>query len=134
MLCIESLRFSPIIRTNIFQIMHILFLTWKDIRHPRAGGAERVVLEYARRLVQDGHTVSWLGSGFQNALPYEEIEGIHVYRKYHIYTIYFLAWIWYRRFTRENPVDIIIDEAGGVPLLSPLYEKKVPIFFLIHHI
>jgi hypothetical protein len=30
--------------------------------------------------------------------------------------------------------DIIIDEAGGLPLLSPLYEKKTPIVFFSHHV
>lgn len=31
--------------------MNILFLTWKDIKHPHAGGAEKVMYEYAHGLV-----------------------------------------------------------------------------------
>lgn len=31
-------------------------------------------------------------------------------------------------------IDVIVDEAGGWPLLSPLYEKNIPIFFFTHHI
>lgn len=32
--------------------MHILFLTWKDVQHPHAGGAEKVMYEYASGLVK----------------------------------------------------------------------------------
>lgn len=113
---------------------HILFLTWKDISHPRAGGAERVIMEYARRLVADGYRVTWLWSSFVGAPETEMIDWVHIIRKYSINTIYFLAWKWYKEFTKTNPVDIIIDEAGGIPLLSPLYAKKTPIYFFIHHI
>ena len=31
--------------------MHILFLTWRDPTHPHAGGAERVMYQYARSLI-----------------------------------------------------------------------------------
>lgn len=113
---------------------HILFLTWKDISHPRAGGAERVIMEYAKRLVADGYRVSWLGSWFPWAKEQEQIEGVDIYRKYSLNSIYFLARFWYKKFIKDNPVDIIIDEAGGIPLLSPLYEKNIPIYFFIHHI
>jgi len=113
---------------------HILFLTWKDIKHPRAGWAERVIFEYAVRLVQDGHRVTWFGSSFDGAVESEIIEWIRIIRKYSINTIYFLAWKWYKEFKKNNPVDIIIDEAGGIPLISPLYEKHIPIYFFIHHI
>jgi len=29
----------------------ILFLTWKDLKHPNSGGAEKVIYEYAKNLV-----------------------------------------------------------------------------------
>ena len=30
---------------------HILILSWKDIHHPKSGGAEKVMFEYAKELV-----------------------------------------------------------------------------------
>lgn len=113
---------------------HLLFLTWKDIKHPRAGGAERVIMEYAKRLVADGHTVTWFASSFDGAEPSQMIDWVTIMRKYSLNTIYFFAYFWYKKFIKNNPVDIIIDEAGGIPLLSPLYEKKIPLYFFIHHI
>lgn len=113
---------------------HILFLTWKDLKHPRAGGAERVVYEYAKRLVKEWNQITWFASWFDNSEMEEEIDSIKIIRKYNINTIYFFARFWYKDFIKNNKVDIIIDEAGGIPLLSPLYEKNIPIYFFIHHI
>lgn len=114
--------------------MHILFLTWKDIKHPHKWWAEQVMLEYARGLVERGHQVTWFASSFPWAKTQEEYEWIQIIRKYTNHTIWMRAHSWYRGFIKVYRVDIIIDEAGGWPLLSPLYEKKIPIYFFVHHI
>ncbi|HVD04248.1 MAG TPA: glycosyltransferase family 4 protein [Candidatus Dormibacteraeota bacterium] len=41
--------------------MRILILSWKDPLHPTAGGAERYLVEVAKRWVAGGHQVSILG-------------------------------------------------------------------------
>lgn len=114
--------------------MHILFLTWKDIKHPHAGGAEKVMYEYASGLIKLWHTVTWFASSFSGAKSEEMIDDIQIIRKYANHTIWMFAWIWYREFKKAHQIDIIIDEAGGWPLLSPLYEKRIPIYFFAHHI
>ena len=114
--------------------MNILFLTWKDVRHPHAGGAERVMLEYAKWLVSRGHEVTWFASSFPGGEDEAIIDGIKIIRRYTQHTIWMGAWWWYRTYKKDHPIDIIIDEAGGWPLLSPLYEKDTPLFFFIHHI
>ncbi len=114
--------------------MNILFLTWKDITHPSKWWAETVIYNYAKRLIARGHTVIWFASTFPGAERESVIDGIHIIRKFHMHTAWLFGWIWYRKWKKQNHIDIIIDEAGGWPLLSPLYEKKIPILFLIHHI
>ncbi len=113
---------------------HILFLTWKDTKHPRAWWAENVIYEYAARLVKEWHNVTWFASSYKWAKSSEQIDWIQLIRKYSLNTIYFFAWKWYRKWRKSNTPDIIIDEAWGIPLFSPLYERKIPIFFFIHHI
>ena len=44
--------------------MNILWMTWKDIEHPQAGGAEFINEEIARRLASDGHEVILFVAGF----------------------------------------------------------------------
>ncbi len=112
----------------------ILFLTWKDLKHPNKWWAEKVIYEYAKWLVKLGYNVTWLSSGFKWWKTKELIDGIKVIRIYSIKTIYFLAWKWYRNYIKTNNVDIIIDEAGWLPLFSPFFEKKKKIFFMVHHI
>lgn len=112
----------------------ILFLTWKDIKHPNKWGAEWVIYEYAKGLVSKWHNVVWFASWFDWAIEEENIDGIKVIRKFNINTIYFKAHNWYKEYKKSHKIDLIIDEAWGIPLLSPLYEKEVPIVFMIHHI
>jgi Glycosyltransferase Family 4 len=92
------------------------------------------MLEYARGLASQGHQVTWFASAFSGADLEEKYEGIRIIRQYSNHTIWLFAWLWYRNYKKTNPVDIILDEAGGWPLLSPFFEKNIPIYFFIHHI
>lgn len=112
----------------------ILFLTWKDLKHPNKWWAEIVIYEYCKNLVKLWHKVTWLSSWFQWWKAEEFIDGIKMIRIFSIRTIHFLAWIWYKKYIKTNNVDIIIDEAGWLPLLSPYYIKNKKIFFMVHHI
>lgn len=114
--------------------MNILFLTWKDIKHPFSWWAEKVIYEYCKWLIWKWHNITWISSWFKNSLKSEIIEWINIIRIYNIKTIYFFIHKWYKSYKKNNTIDVIIDEAGWIPLLSPLYEKKIPIYFLIHHI
>lgn len=49
--------------------MRILWLTWRDRRHPRAGGAEVVNEELSKRLAKDGHKVVFLIAGYDGTAP-----------------------------------------------------------------
>jgi len=113
---------------------NILFLTWKDLKHPNKWWAEKVIYEYAKWLVKLWHNITWVSSGFEWADKEEVIDWIKIIRIYSIKTIYFLAWKWYKNYIKTNKVDIIIDEAWWLPLFSPLYVKNKKIFFMAHHI
>ncbi len=58
----------------------VVFLAWKDIEHPHAGGAERVHQELSRHLAADGFAVTHLVPGFPGAAPMEERDGIRILR------------------------------------------------------
>ena len=113
--------------------MKILFLTWKDIKHPFAWWAEQVMFEYAKWLVERWHKVTWFWYAFKGGLDEEFVDGIQIIRKFSVYTGYLLFPRWYRK-TFAWKYDIIIDEAGWLPFLSPLFEKTTPIFLFIHHV
>jgi hypothetical protein len=67
------------------------------------------------------------------SLPNEIIDGITIKRIFTIHTIYFFFGFYYLVYL-QGKYDIIIDHAGGIPLLSPLYAWRQKIIFFTHHV
>ena len=61
--------------------LNILWLNWKDIRHPQAGGAENYTHQIAKRLVAKGHQITLFTSWAPGLPKQEEIDGIHIIRQ-----------------------------------------------------
>ena len=102
--------------------MRIVWMSWKDIRHPHAGGAEKVSFEIMKRLVRDGHEVSLITSRYHNTKSSDIIEGIQIYRAGNKFTVYICAMIAYFRFFKQRP-DIVIDEMNTIPFAAVMYSK-----------
>lgn len=113
--------------------MKILFLTWKDIKHPFAGGAEKVMYEYSKWLIKLWHEVTWFAYSFKNSKETEIIDWIKIIRKFNLYSSFFLFPNYYKKYFAWK-YDLIVDEAWWIPLLSPKFEKNIPIVFFVHHI
>ena len=112
---------------------NILFLTWKDLKHPNAGWAEKVIYEYAKWLVKKGYEITWFWYEFPWCKPEEVIDWIKIIRKFTLKNSYFL----FHKYYKENlawKYDLIIDEAGGLPFLTTRFIKDTPIIFFAHHI
>jgi glycosyltransferase involved in cell wall biosynthesis len=103
--------------------MNILILSWRDIRHPLAGGAEQVVHEHAKGWIKGGHTVTMFSSRFINCLPEETIDGIKLIHKGDQYIgVKIFAFLYYLK--NRNRFDLVVDEFHGMPFFSPLYVRK----------
>ena len=111
----------------------VLLLSRKDIHHPKAGGAELVMHEYAKGLVRKWYEVTQFSPRFDKPVSEEIIDGVKIIRLFSIHTIYFLFGFYYL-FNLKWRYDIIIDHAWGIPFLSPLYIRNKPIYFIIHHV
>ena len=102
--------------------MKILWLTWKDMEHPYAGGAELVNEEMASRLVEIGHEVIFLVAGWKDCSVEISKNGYRVIRVGNQFTVYILAFLYYRK-NLSNWADIIIDECNTVPFFAKFYAK-----------
>ncbi len=102
--------------------MKILILNWKDIKHPQVGGAEIIVFELAKRLVLDGHHVTWFCRSFKNGLSSEIIDGINVIRRGHLFTMYFFAVFYYWSLSRQP--DLVIDISNTIYWQTPLWASR----------
>jgi len=119
--------------TNNTKAKKILFLSWKDIKHPEVWGAEVVLWNYIKRLQKKWYEITWVWSSFKWAKEEENIEWVKIIRVWTINNIYFKFPKYYKK-NLKNKFDLIIDEAWGMPLFSPFFEKSIPIIFMIHHI
>jgi len=103
--------------------MRILWLTWKDKKHPLAGGAETVNEELAKRLVQDGHKVILLTAGFKGGAKEEIIDGYKIIRLGNRWTVYWLAFRYYKK-NLQGWADLVIDEMNTIPFFAKFYVKS----------
>jgi glycosyltransferase involved in cell wall biosynthesis len=103
--------------------MKILWFTWKDRKHPQAGGAEVVNEELAKRLAADGHEVLFLVSGFPGGSAEELIDGYKVIRLGNRWSVYWCAFRYYRRHLR-GWADLVIDEVNTIPFFAKFYVKE----------
>ncbi len=60
--------------------MRILWMNHRDIQHPNAGGAERTIIEVAKRLSQQGLEIQLISAGWPGAAAHAEVEGVQVDR------------------------------------------------------
>lgn len=110
--------------------MNILILNWRDVSHPKSGGAEAVTMEHARRWVRGGHSVTWFTSSFSGAVPDETVDGVKIIRRSGSLRVYLLAPIY---LMTHRDYDVVVDEIHGIPFFSPLFTRK-PVIAFIHEI
>lgn len=109
--------------------MNILWLAHRDIKNPRAGGAERTIYEVGRRLVREGHKVTLLTSGFAGGSKTENIEGMKVLRYGHLAAVHLVM----PYFIFRGGYDVVINDLGhAIPWPSTFMWKGKRIVFFRH--
>jgi glycosyltransferase involved in cell wall biosynthesis len=111
--------------------MRILILNWRDIGHPKAGGAEAVTFEHARRWIKAGHTVTWFTAGYAGAAAEDKVQGIRMIRRGRTASVHVSAVPYLIRHGGEY--DVVIDEIHGLPFFAPLF-TKTPVVAFIHEV
>lgn len=111
--------------------MNILILNWRDVRHPKSGGAELVTMEHAKGWVRAGHQVTWLTASYAGAKRKSVVEGIHFVRRWGALTVY--LYVPFYLLTHAKRIDVIVDEVHGFPFFSPLL-TRIPVVVFIHEI
>jgi glycosyltransferase involved in cell wall biosynthesis len=109
--------------------LRILILNWRCPRNPRAGGAETLTYEVARRLVAMGHTVEWFCASFQGAAATEDLDGIIIVRAGRQWSVHLHAFAHYRK-SHSNRFDVVIDEVNTMPFFTPLW-AEIPTVMMV---
>ena len=111
--------------------MRILILTWRDLAHSAAGGAEVYTEQVARRWVDAGHEVTLFAATVPGQPNEETIDGYRVIRRGGRLTVYRAARRWYR----ENGIgqyDVVIDMVNTVPFKAHEWVKDTPVIAFFH--
>ena len=114
--------------------MRILVVNWQDRENPQAGGAEAHLHEIFGRLAARGHEVTLLASGWRDAPPRAELDGIAVHRTGGRYTFSLAAPRYFARRLRSTPWDVVVEDLNKVPLFTPLWTGGVPVALVVHHL
>jgi len=113
--------------------MRLLWLNWRDIRHPWAGGAEIHLDEIAKRLVRAGYDITVLSSHFKTLQSQERINGYEVIRVGDHEKYPLAAWRSLSHLIRD--FDVVIEDINKVPIYAPLLvgpAKKA--LAIVHHL
>jgi glycosyltransferase involved in cell wall biosynthesis len=111
----------------------VLVLNERDLRHPKAGGAETHVYEIMGRLAARGFEVTHFASGFPGGAAEETVEGVRVRRLGGLARYYPAALLACARATRRGEFDVVVECLNKVPFFAPLY-SAVPVLALCHHL
>lgn len=110
--------------------MRILWLSWRDIKNPQSGGAEKLAFQVCSRLVRDGVKVTLFTSKFAGGKASEVKSGVQILRAGNRLTCRFHAFFHWRA---HPDFDLIIDEINTIPAFSIFYARK-KVVALIHQL
>jgi glycosyltransferase involved in cell wall biosynthesis len=110
----------------------VLFINWRDVQNPDAGGAETFTHEVARRWVQKGHEVTLLSSGFAGAPRTVEIDGVRVRRLGQLRSGSFHLQV-QRELARLRGFDVVVESVNTIPFLTPLWRRRLPVAVAVVH-
>jgi len=109
--------------------MKVLWFAHRDIKHPKAGGAERTIYEVGKRLAKMNIEIHLVSVNPGNLPDYEIIDGIIIHRiKGNI-----MAHLFVPKMIKKIGPDVIIDDlAHAVPWISSFFTNKNVIVFFRH--
>ena len=113
--------------------MRILVLNWKDLTHPKAGGAEVFVHSVAEKLVERGHELTLFAARVEGRPDSESVGGVNVVRRGGPITVYRAA----RRYWTSEPAgsfDVVVDSINTRPFLTPRWVRDTPVVALIYQL
>ena len=96
--------------------MRILLVNWNDRENPHAGGAEIHLHEIFGRLVQWGHGVDLVTSGWPGGARETVLDGMRVHRCGGRHTFGLHARGAVRRLLRAHTYDVVVEDINKLPL------------------
>ena len=113
--------------------LRILAYNWRDLAHPRAGGAEVYLQSVAHEWVRCGHEVTIFCAAVDGRPARELADGVEIIRRGGRLGVYREARRYWRR-DGEGQYDLVVDCVNTRPFLSPRFVRSVPVVAVIHQV
>ena len=113
--------------------LRILAYNWRDLAHPRAGGAEVYLQSVAYEWVKRGHQVTIFSAAVPGRPAEEFVGGVRVIRRGGRIGVYGQARRYWRR-EGAGQYDLVLDCVNTRPFLCPRFVRTVPVVALIHQV
>ncbi|PZD94731.1 glycosyltransferase family 1 protein [Paenibacillus sambharensis] len=110
----------------------LLFLSWRDIKAPKSGGAEVFTHEMLKRLDTDRYEIIHYSPMFPGANPDERIDGVRYIRKGGNLSVIFHAQRYYAK--HQSRIDYVVDQCNTHRFFTPLWVKASKRIFFIHQL
>jgi glycosyltransferase involved in cell wall biosynthesis len=111
----------------------VLAVNWLDRANPQAGGAEIHFFEIFRRLVERGHEVTLVASGWRGAPSRTVLDDIDVRRSGGRHTFALTGRSAVRHALVEGAYDVVVEDINKLPLYLPLV-TRLPVYVIIPHL
>ena len=113
--------------------MKILAVNWLDLENPQAGGAEIHFFEIFRRLVERGHELTLVTSGWEGAAPTAVIDGLRVNRFGGRHTFALKGRGAVRGMLGQAVYDVVVEDINKLPLYLPTL-TRLPLYVIVPHL
>ena len=110
----------------------ILFLNWRDLANPAAGGAESYAEQIGRRFAAAGAELTLFTSRFRDAAPFDWTNRYLVIRQGGRFGVYLAAARHLRRY--GHLYDAVVDFQNGIPFFAPVQVPDKAVICVVHHV
>jgi glycosyltransferase involved in cell wall biosynthesis len=111
----------------------LVWICWKDIRNPEAGGAELVHQEISKRFVRDGWEVIHLVPGFTGCEPESLVDGVRIIRIGKSILSFYRLPFYFRKHLRAS-TTFLVDAFISLGSFSCLLMRPSQAAIIVHHI
>jgi glycosyltransferase involved in cell wall biosynthesis/O-antigen/teichoic acid export membrane protein len=113
--------------------LRILAYNWRDLAHPRAGGAEVYLQSVAREWVRRGHQVTVFCGAVAGRPAEEFVDGVRILRRGSRIGVYREAGRYWRR-EGDGQYDLVVDCVNTRPFFCSRFVRNVPVVAVIHQV
>jgi glycosyltransferase involved in cell wall biosynthesis len=114
---------------------HVVFLNWRDLDHPQAGGAELFCQSVAARFAAAGVETTLLTARPPGLPTTATVDGVRLSRGGGTFGVYPSALTRLARLARTGRVTAVVDCQNGIPFFAPLVvPRATPVVQVLHHV